>query len=153
MDKQQKMFAVIGISVLALAFVSHVEGKIPKNLPPLPQDIEDIFDSYCSADPHENEGQHLEGLGIINSTYKDWTCDYVKEYIDKKDAKEPNENTLVIDPQKMQDAREGRIPESQCALADVIGTYAKEQCAKQELHDLMKDAFNDALNEHDNGIK
>src|SRR4030095_10596144 len=142
MDKQQKMFTVFGISVLALTLVSHAEGKLPKNLPPLPQDIEDIFVTYCRSDPHENEGEHLEGLGIINSKYKDWTC----EYVDEKQEKEPDEKLpYVLDPQKMQDAREGRIPEEQCTFAKVIGI--EEECAKQELHDLMKDAFKDELNE------
>ena len=75
-----------------LTFVDRVKGELPDNLPPIPSDVEDIFVTYCRTSPQENMGEHLENLGIINSTYKDWNCDYVYEKREK--MQELGENML-----------------------------------------------------------
>lgn len=87
---------IILISVLftgcMLMFSDRVKGELPDNLPPIPSDVEDLFVTYCRTSPHENMGEHLENLGIINSTYKDWNCDYVNEKREK--MQELGENML-----------------------------------------------------------
>ena len=87
---------IILISVLftggMLTFFDRVKGELPDNLPPIPSDVEDIFVTYCRTSPHENMGEHLENLGLINSTYKDWNCDYVYEKREK--MQELGENML-----------------------------------------------------------